>query len=87
MTITTPIYLVKIEGNLKYITSDLPDVITTNYEEITNKTYVVVKATNENLTKGIIKYFYNIHENLEKHRRTYKKEQVEVEYLKDGIDL
>ena len=34
-----------------------------------------------------IKYFYNIHENLEKHRKTYKKEQVEVEYLKDGIDL
>ena len=47
MRITTPIYYVTIEGNLKEIVSELPDVIIATYEDYDNKTLVVVNASNE----------------------------------------
>lgn len=87
MIITTPIYFVKIEGDLKHIVSELPDVIIATYEESLNKTYVVVKANNYNYTNQVVKYFYTLHEDLKKHKKKYKKEQVEVEYSKNGINF
>ena len=87
MIITTPIYFVRIEGDLKHIVCELPDVIIATYEENLNKTFVVLKATNNNYTKEVIKYFYNLHEDLKKHKKTQKKEQIEVKYSKNGIDF
>ena len=87
MIITTPIYFVRIEGNLKNVVSELPDVIIATYEEDLNKTYVVLKATNDNHTKEVIKYFYRLHEDLKKHKKQYKKEQVEVKYSRNGIEF
>lgn len=87
MIITTPIYFIKIEGNLKHIVSELPDVIIASYEEHINKTYVVLKATEKNFSKEISKYFYRLHSDLEAHKKQYKKEQVEVVYSKNGIDF
>lgn len=87
MIITKPIYLVKIEGNLKELASELPDVIIATYEEHINKTYVIVKGNETNHTKEIINYFYRLHEDLEKHRKKYKKEQIEVKYSKEGINF
>lgn len=87
MIITKPIYFVKIEGDLKNLVSELPDVIIATYEEYINKTYVVVKATNDNHIKEVLRYFYRIHEDLEKNKKKYKKEQVEVEYSKEGINF
>jgi len=87
MIIKTPIYFIKIEGNLKYLVSDLPDVIIATYEEDLNKTYVVLKATAENKTKDVINYFYGLHEDLKKHKKKFKEEQVEVRYSREGINF
>jgi hypothetical protein len=85
MIITTPIYFVRIEGDLKNIISELPDIIIATYEEHLNKTYAILKATNDNYTKEVTKYFYKLHEDLEKHKKKYKKEQVDVKYSREGI--
>ena len=69
MIITAPIYFVRIEGDLKHIVCELPDVIIATYEENLNKTFVVLKATNNNYTKEVIKYFYNLHEDSKKRRK------------------
>jgi hypothetical protein len=87
MIITTPIYFVRIEGDLKNIVSELPDIIIATYEEHLNKTYAILKATDDNHTKEVIKYFYRLHEDLEKHKKKYKKEQVEVKYSREGINF
>ena len=87
MVIKTPIYYVKIEGNLKEIVSELPDVIIASYEEHINKTFVVLKASEENLSKEVLKYFYRLHYELPKQAKVLKQNHVEVKYSKEGIDF
>lgn len=81
MNINRPIYHVKIEGDIRNIIYTLPDIIGVKYSTIENKTEVLVKATKTDEKDKVVKYFYRLHEDLEKHKRTYKKEQVEVTYL------
>lgn len=87
MRITTPIYYVIIEGNLKEIVSELPDVIIATYEDYDNKTLVVVKASNKDESSKVLKYFYRLHSDLLKHKKQFKKEQVIVTYSPNGINF
>ena len=87
MRITTPIYYVTIEGNLKEIVSELPDVIIATYEDYDNKTLVVVKASNKDESSKVLKYFYRLHSDLLKHKKQFKKEQVIVTYSPNGINF
>ena len=82
MNIKNPIYYVKVEGDIRYIVYTLPNIIGVKYNTIENKTEILVRASNEDETDRVIKYFYNLHEDLPRHKNTYKKEQVEVSYFK-----
>lgn len=82
MNIKNPIYYVKVEGDIRYIVYTLPNIIGVKYNTIDNKTEIIVRASNEDETGRVIKYFYNLHEDLPRHKKTYKREQVEVSYLK-----
>ena len=87
MRITTPIYYVTIEGNLKEIVSELPDVIIATYEDYDNKTLLVVKASDKDESSKVLKYFYRLHSDLLKHKKQFKKEQVIVTYSPNGINF
>lgn len=82
MNIKNPIYYVKVEGDIRYIVYTLPNIIGVKYNTIENKTEILVKASNEDETDRVVKYFYNLHEDLSRHKKAYKKEQVEVNYFK-----
>ena len=81
MNINRPIYHVKIKGDIRNIIYALPDMIGVMYNTIDNKTEVLVRANNIDEKDKVLKYFYSLHEDLEKHKKAYKKEQVEVIYL------
>lgn len=87
MIIRRPIYFVQIEGDIKEYASQLPYTIVATYEKCINKTYVVVAAGDEDLSKEIYKVFSNLHQNIKILKKRLKKEQVEVEYSKNGIDF
>ena len=82
MNIKNPIYYVKVEGDIRYIVYTLPNIIGVKYNTVENKTEILVKASNEDETGKVVKYFYNLHEDLLRHKKSYKKEQVEVNYFK-----
>ena len=82
MNIKNPIYYVKVEGDIRYIVYTLPNIIGVKYNTIENKTEILVKASNEDETYRVVKIFYKLHEDLPKHKKSYKKEQVDVSYLK-----
>ena len=82
MNIKNPIYYVKVEGDIRYIVYTLPNIIGVKYNTVENKTEILVKASNEDETGKVVKYFYNLHEDLPRHKKSYKKEQVEVNYFK-----
>jgi hypothetical protein len=74
-------YHVKIEGDVRNIIYTLPDMIGVKYNTADNKTEVLVKANKIDEKDEVVKYFYRLHVDLEKHKKAYKKEQVEVIYL------
>ena len=78
----TAIYKVKIEGNLQNITRTLPSVLKSKYNRLSNKTEVTLKGTEIDVSEQILRSYYRLHEDLEKHKRSSKQEQVEVEYIK-----
>ena len=87
MNIKNPTYYVKIEGDIRDTMYTIPNIIGVKYNTVENKTEVLVKASKEDETEKVIKYFYRLHEDLLKHKKQFKKEQVFVNYLPKCIDL
>lgn len=87
ITIEKPIYFIKVEGDIKVLASALPYVIISSYESHINKTYVVADASEGDHSKEIHKIFSELHSDLNKHKKTYKKDQVEITYSKEGINF
>lgn len=87
MIIKRPIYFVQIEGDVKQYASHLPYTIIATYEEYINKTYVIVAAGEEDYSEEIYKIFSNLHQDIKRHKKSLKKEQIEVKYSKEGINF
>ena len=87
MNTKNPIYYVKIDGDIRDTMYTIPNIIGVKYDTVENKTEVLVKASKEDETEKVIKYFYRLHEDLLKQKKQFKKEQVFVNYLPKGIDL
>lgn len=80
MIITYPIYFVEMSGDLKEEVSKLQNVIIASYEKHIDKTYVVLKASNNDETKEVIRYFH-------KADKKYKLHNIDVKYSKEGINF
>ena len=87
MNIKNPIYYVKIDGDIRDTMYTIPNIIGVKYDTVENKTEVLVKASKEDETEKVIKYFYRLHEDLLKHKKQFKKEQVIVTYSPNGINF
>lgn len=87
MNIKNPIYYVKIDGDIRDAMYTIPNIIGVKYDTVENKTEVLVKASKEDETEKVIKYFYRLHEDLLKHKKQFKKEQVIVTYSPNGINF
>lgn len=87
MTINRPIFLLEIEGDIKYNVDQIPMTVYSHYQSRENKTYVITYSESKGHAKNIKDLYYNVHSDLKVHKNKYAKEQVKIKFLDKGISF